>query len=326
MVTTSGVLARKRGRASVVFLLSFCACSLAFVGCVQDDDVAKAITSFQTSSNTFTAAFQTLIQNANTLEAEHYVDSRAAKANLIDVTGMKAAGILTPDEIKLRVAAIKALTDYNTALATLASGKDAAKIKTDSAAAGKSLSALNAAAAKALASTSVTAFTTQYSAPAAAAAQAMGQVLQLILDRRNMQEVRRNIARYDPKLKPLYSVIARESRDLYDRQKSDTAYISDIVLEDYNRAILVTPINQVDLLQLTDRIKSSQKAQEALNGCDPRKAVADFQKTHDALIDAILSDNSHRKQSVAELLAEIKSFAADVAPLAQSTTTVATAL
>jgi hypothetical protein len=75
-------------------------------------------------------------------------------------------------------------------------------------------------------------------------------------------------------------------------------------------------------LQLADRIKQGQVQLAALPSADPTKAVTDFQRAHVALVAAV-AQRKPDKLTIATLIAEAKSLEAEVAPLAQSTATVA---
>ena len=317
---------RTRGRVARALLAGVLTSALLSAGCTKDDEVGKAITSFQTSSTALTTAYQTLLTNANTIEQEHYIDVQAFSGDEIKSSGLQSSAILTEDEIKLRTSAMKALTDYTTALATLASGKDAAKVQTDCDAASKSLKTLSTDAGKALANATANTSTTGFANPVSTAVSAMGDVLELILKHHNLNEVRESIFRNDVKLTALYNMIYRESTDLYLRQRQSVSFTTVTVLADYNRARSVTPTNPADLLQLTDRLKQAEKESAALSGCDPAKPVTDFKKTHDALVKAILAPKTQQRQTVAQLIAEVKSLAADVTPLAQNTQTLASVL
>ena len=90
-------------------------------GCTPHGDYSKAIASFKDASTVLTGAFQSLVLNANAVEADNYIDRQVSAAQPILPAEIDPRAILTPDQVKLRVAAIQALSDYICALAALAS-------------------------------------------------------------------------------------------------------------------------------------------------------------------------------------------------------------
>jgi hypothetical protein len=309
-------------RVSAPCMGSMLALSLCLTGCVEDDAVTKAISSYQTSSNTLTTIFQGFLTNANAIASEKYIDAQASNAAQIDSAGLAQSAVLTPDEIKLRASAIAALTAYDTALVSLASGKDTAKVQTECTAANKSLTTLQTDSNKALANPTLKSMTTKYGGPVSDAVTAMQAVLKLILDHRSIEAARKSVAENDQHLTPLYTLIETESESLYLLQKSQVQASYSNEIEAYNVARLAKPVNQADLYELTDRIEQSQVQLAVLPGANPAKAVTDFQRAHVALVAAI-QQRKPDKLTIATLIGEVKSLEAEVAPLAQSTATVA---
>ncbi len=263
-----------------------------------------------------------MLGNANTIEAEHYINTQAIDGSPITPAEIQSHALLTPDEIALRAAAIKALADYTCALATLASGKNEAQVQTDFSTASASLKTLADDSASALTHSTSTA----YGGPVSAAVAAMGNVIQLVLRHRNMAAVRRSIFENDASLNKLYDLIAKESQNLYAREKSNVGSTGVGIQMGYDKVRLAPSPNSADLLQMADRYKQWQRDSAAVAGADPSASIAAFKKCHDKLIETILATNSLKKESLAELIADVKAFAADVTPLATSLQALASSL
>jgi len=303
---------------ALVATIGFCC----LTGCVSDDDVDQATTAFVQASTTLTAAYQTFLLNANSAAEDHYIDEQTHNASAITGKGIQQSAKLTDAEIKLRTDAIKALTDYTTALATLASNKPAAQNQTDAAAASTNLTTLTTDATSAFDAPASGAKAPDFAGPVSIATTAIAAVLKLIQSHASASEIRQSIRDNDPKITPLYKVIEKESADLFSLQQNDLGDTGNTLFSAYEAARNAKPVNQADLLQLSDRIKQYEKDEAALPTTDPTKAITEFEKSHAALVKVITAPASEKQTAVAELIAQVKSFVAEVkAPSKDSAST-----
>jgi hypothetical protein len=286
------------------------------VGCVPDQDYTPVITQFQQSATTLAQAFETLLANANLVEYEHYIDTQAFDHARLTPTGIDTSAIITPEELKLRSDAILALAQYTTALATLAQGKHEAQIVEDADAASTSFSTLATDAQTAAAGHHLIPATPDYAGPISAAAAAAGIILGLIERHRTHEEIRHSIEKNDPALSALFSLLGSESQAIYERQKSTQSAQGVLLFTSYNREIAQPTPDKEYLLQLSDRIKQFRRNQALVAQSNPAPAIATFKKSHDALIAVILAPKDAKPQSLAALIASVRSFAAEVQPLA----------
>jgi hypothetical protein len=286
------------------------------VGCVPDQDYTPVITQFQQSATTLAQAFETLLANANLVEYEHYIDTQAFDHARLTPTGIDTSAIITPEELKLRSDAILALAQYTTALATLAQGKHEAQIVEDADAASTSFSTLATDAQTAAAGHHLIPGTADYAGPISAAAAAAGIILGLIERHRTHEEIRHSIEKNDPALSALFSLLGSESQAIYERQKSTQSAQGVLLFTSYNREITQPTPDKEYLLQLSDRIKQFRRNQALVAQSNPAPAIATFKKSHDALIAVILAPKDAKPQSLAALIASVRSFAAEVQPLA----------
>jgi hypothetical protein len=286
-----------------------------FSGCVPDQDYTPAITEFQRSAAILAQAFQTLLANANTVEYDHYIDSRAFDHAQLTPSEIDSRAIITPAELKLRSDAVLALAEYTAALATLAQGKQEATIEYDANAASTSFATLATDAQAAASTHHLIPSTADYAGPISGAAGAAGAILGLIERHRTHEEIRKSIEKNDPALTELFNLLGTESRAIYERQKSTQSAQGVLLFTDYNREVNQPTPDKDYLLQLSERIKQFRRNQVLVAQSDPAPAMAAFKKSHDALVAVILAPKDAKPQSLAALVASVKSFAAEVQPL-----------
>ncbi len=296
--------------------LALLAISLAMLsGCVPDQDYAPVVMQFQQSAATLAQTFQTLLVNANAVEYEHYIDSQAFEHGQLAPTAIDSRAVITPEELQLRADAILALADYTSALATLVQGKEEAQIVADANAASTSFSTLATDGQTAAASHHLIPSTADYAGPLSSAVSAAGEILGLIEHHRTHEEIRQSIEKNDPALSALFNLLGDESKAIYARQKSTQSAQGVMLFADYNREIAQPSPDKDYLLQLSDRIKQFRRNQILVAQSDPAPAIAAFKKSHDALVAVILAPKTGKPQSLAELVASVRSFSAEVQPL-----------
>jgi len=304
-------------------------------GCVADDEIDNATADFVHASNTLAQAYQSLLTNANSIEAEDYINNItfAAVNGIVlppgqQVTGpsIAASAVLTADEIRLRTDAVKVLADYTTALATLASGKPATDIQAAAATASGSIKSLTADLTPFLTTPPPGTKAPDFASPAAAAATAIGDVLKVIETHRGAAQVRDSIKANNPAITALFTKIESEATQFFRRAVtgSNSVYIG--VLGSYNRALAAyntartaSTVDQVHVAQqqelvlaLGGQLLRSEKNLAAVSRADPSAAIQRFEKVHAALIDVINGSGATKKALVSALVSEVKSFVAEV--------------
>jgi hypothetical protein len=289
---------------------------LLLMGCVPDQDYTPVVKQFQQSAGTLAQSFQTLLINANLVEYDHYIDSQAFDHAALTQAEIDSRAVITPAELKLRSDAIRALTQYTSALATLAEGKEEAQIVQDATIASTSFSTLATDAQTAAAGHHLISSTADYAGPISSAASAAGIILGLIERHHTHEEIRQSIEKNDPALADLFNLLGTESQAIYERQKSTQRAQGVLLFTDYNREINQVAPDKDYLLQLSDRIKQFRRNQSLVAQADPSAAIAAFKKAHDALVAVILAPKDTKPRNLAELVTSVKSFAAEVEPLA----------
>ena len=304
-----------------LFFITGLAGVLWICGCLAEDEVDKATTQFVQATATLSLAYQTLLTNANVVEAKNYIVNQTFAAAEINDFGIKSSAVLTADEIKLRADAIKALSGYTTALATLAAGKSGDQIQADAATASINIKSFTTDLTSVALTVPKGGKAPDFATPAATAAAAMGDVLKLIENQRGAVEIRASIKTYDAKITPLYGAMEAESTFYFVRQKEQMRLVEITVLQKYNAAIAAKPINEVQLLQLSDRLEQYEKDSAALSTSDPTAAINAFERAHVALVNLVTATKQEdKKKLLAVLIAQLNSFAAEVKAPAKGTT------
>jgi hypothetical protein len=104
-----------------------------------------------------------------------------------------------------------------------------------------------------------------------------------------------------------------EASGFFQRATTDanTFYLG--VLGSYNTAIAAKPVNQVQVLQISTQLQQSEKDLAALSTSDPTAAINGFGSSHAALVKVVSAKTTEEKKKfLAELIAQVKSFVAEV--------------
>lgn len=309
MTISRRIYAHRRALLALVILLLL-------TGCVPDQDYTPVVKQFQQSSDTLARSFETLLTNANLVEYEHYIDTQTFDHAQLSPTEIDSRAVITPQELKLRSDAVVALAQYTSTLAILAQGKQEAKIVEDATTASTDFSTLSTDAQTAAAVHNLIPSTADYTGPISSAASAAGIILGLIERHRTHEEIRQSIEKNDPALSALFDMLGTESQVIYERMKSTQRAQGVLLFADYNREITQPAPDKDYLLQLSDRIKQFRRNQALVDQANPARAIAAFKKSHDALVAVILAPKDAKPHSLDELVSSVKSFAAEVEPLA----------
>lgn len=285
-------------------------------GCFTSPDFGPAISQFQQSSRTLERIMGTLLSHANTVESEHFIDTQTFEHGTLAKPEIESRDVITPEELALRRSAIKALSEYTVALASLASGRSEAEISKDANAASTSMSGLSKDA-LALGSKSHPAWAAKdYPGIISGATRAAAEILTMMEKRHSRNEIRRSIEKNDPAMKSLFEMLSNESKDIYEREKSTQSSEGVFLFQRYNTEVAKPTPDAAYLLTLSDRIKRFRRSQDLLRRSDPTPAIEAFQQAHDDLVAAIVAGDTKKPETIADVLAAVKEFSAEVEPLA----------
>jgi hypothetical protein len=315
-----------------------CILSLAAIvclsGCVADDEVDKATAQFTQNSTLLTHAYQTFMTNANTVEANSYMDNQVfyfdPKATAVDKlpfhpagindSGIRQSELLTTQEIALRTTLIKALSDYTSALATLAANKPATKVQTDFATVNKDLKTLTTSATTAFDAPAKGAKAPNFADPVSYAVTGIAAVVAVIQNHEDAAAIRASIKQNDAKIAPLFAELELETTGFFDRSTTAVHGTHIMLLSAYETARTAPSVNQADLLQITDALKQNAKDEATGAASDPTKAIKAFEDAHAELVKLVTDPQVDKKAALDRLIAEMKSFDAEVKTPSKSST------
>ena len=288
----------------------------ALTGCVRDAEVSRAMTEFAQGSTALAAACEGLLREANTVEYEHFVDGQVFERKPLLPREIEARAVISPAELRVRGDAVLAIARYDTALASLASGQPVAKLTSDAEAASAALGLLTTQMQTTGAARSLLPATPSYSGAVSAAAAGAGEVLKLIEQHRSRAAIRESLRRNDPALNGLFSLLAQEATEAWERQRSASSAERLYLLTRYNDEVARPAPDAMLLLELGDRIKAQRRQAGLLGGRSPAVAIAAWRQSHDDLVAVLLAGGAKRPGDVTALARSVDDFLAAVGPLA----------
>ncbi len=289
---------------------------MALSGCDRDGEVSRAVTEFAQGSTALAGACEGLLTEANTVEYDHFVDTQVFERKPLLPGEMEDRAVISPAELSVRGEAVLAIARYNTALASLASGQPSAKLAADANTASTALGSLATQVQTTAAAKHMLPATPSYSGAVSAAAAGAGEVLKLMEQRRSRAAIRDSLRRNDSALNGLFALLAKESSEAWERQRSATDADRLYLLTRYNDEVARPSPEAVLLLELGDRIKAQRRQADLLAGENPAVAIAAWRRSHDDLVAVLLAGGARRPQQAAELARSVESFVAAVGPLA----------
>jgi hypothetical protein len=297
------------------------------------EDYRQPIRGFEEASEKVIAADRAFLSNMNTIEQNLFIDRMVFEQKPFGPADIDKTIIITRDEIRLRTAALGALSRYTENLAILASGKAAGSIGEDTKELSTNLQGLATDATKFNPGNS--AFYANFSGVASAAASAIGAVAQLIVERKARVEIEKSVKNSDKDVTALIQLISDDAQGAYLRQQNQLGAYGLELYRDYDCEVSVdTPpppkpgevecprrekgvqADPIALLSLADRIKSYRAQQAALDEANPARAIARMQKAHEVLV-AYVNSNKN-PQSLRELVSGVQDFVSAAQPLDQA--------
>lgn len=297
-------------------------------GCVPREQYSGVIGQYREASDTLGRAAVALFVHANTVEAESYIDTQAFDRQPLSRTAIDAHTVLSDEGLRFRQRAVAALSAYTLALASVASGKAEEQIAADASKAGTGLAGLTGDLQAAIAKDNPDAKTTDFSGAVTAAASAAGELMQLMEQHHNRAELQANLRKNDPAMKALFELIGADAERLYTRQRLAVQNRGDILFGSYAVAVKQTPTDGAYLLELSDRLKRYRRDLGLLRLSDPGPAFRAWEHAHDDLVSALLESRGSvaQRSRLRELVVEVRSFAAEVQPIAGTLQTLAQSL
>ena len=319
-----------RSAASVIAM----SCLAASLAC-GPEDYQKPIQDFQDASNSVISADRTFLANENTIEQNKFIDQMVFEQKPLGPGDIDRQTIITPEEIRLRTAALDTLSKYTVNLAALAQGKPGKAIGEDTRTLSTNLQGLaKDAGARFNPDKSQAAFNTKFSGIAGAAASAIGAVAQLIVEHKARVEIEKSVTATDHEVTELINLISDDANGSYLRQKNQLSIYGVQLYKDYSCEITVADgspapaegvqcprrekgvqADPIALLSLAERIKSFRVQQTTLENANPGPAIDKMRKAHEDLVAYVTHKNPKTLQ---QLLSSVQGFLEAAQPLGQA--------
>jgi hypothetical protein len=279
------------------------------------EDYQKPVQQFQDASSVVIASTSTMLKNANTVEQELQVDRLAFQKQPINPAEIDKVQIISPESIRIRIAALETLAAFIANLANLASGKAHTAIADETKNLSDTLKVLAGDAQKLPVAPDVLLDNAKFSGMASAAASAMGALADLIVQHYSRRQLEAAILKTEPPITALMELIAQDAEAAYLRQKSS---LGERGIELYRRYEEARKLN-VDptvTMTLANAIKSYRKEKALLADANPRPAIDKMRDAYRSLIHYAKSDK--KPQDLDQLVTAVKAFAAAAEPLGEA--------
>ncbi|HUZ48057.1 MAG TPA: hypothetical protein VMW54_15600 [Terriglobia bacterium] len=298
----------------MVLGLSLAFCTFSQLGC-GPEDYQKPIQQFEDASNVVINATQESLKNANTVEQDIAIDNTAFKGKPLNLPAIGKNEIISPQEIKIRMDALKALSQYTSNLAELAGGKAGSTVGANTQKLSDSLKTLANDAKSLPASKANFIHNPKFSGLAGAAASAIGSVAQLVVEHKARRAIENSVVANDAAVTNLIQQIGIDAHQSYVRQSDAVGNYGDQLSKDYQKVLARGP-DPILLLYFAKTVKSYRTEEAQLALADPQPAINKMEKAHEALVAYVKSDRD--PQTLAQLTTAVQNFVAAATPLGQA--------
>lgn len=279
------------------------------------EDYQKPIQQFQDASTVVINATRAFLNNMNVIEQNAVLDDVVFQRKTLDLPGLNKVQIISPEEIKIRTDALDALTQYTANLAQLARGKAASTVGDSTTKLSASLKTLADDARRLPAAKATFLDNAKFSGVLNGAAEAVGAVAQLIVERRARREIERSLETNDAAVTALIQQISDDATGAYLRQRSQLGAYGDQLSRDYQLELKGNP-DPTLLLGLASTIKSYRIQVSQLSEANPAPAIDKMRKAHEALVGYVKSNKNPK--TFAELITAVQNFVTAARPLGQA--------
>ena len=259
-------------------------------------------------------ATQAFLKNMNTIEQNKKLDEMVFEKKPLDLPALDREEIISAEEIKIRIDALAALTQYTSNLAQLAQGKAGSPVGDSTSKLSTSLKNL-AGDAKKLPMAKATFLDNQnLSGILGMAATAVGGVAQLMVEHKARHEIEQSIVSNDAAVTALIQRISDDADGAYLRQKSQLGEYGDQLAKDYDNELRRDP-DPILLLSLAETIKSYRTQAMQLSAANPAPAITKMKQAHEALVSYVKSNKNPK--TLSELVTAVQDFVNATRPLEQ---------
>jgi len=289
-------------------------CFLCQSGC-GPEDYQKPIQQFQNASTVVINSSREFLSNENAVEQNKVLDDLVFERKPLNLPEIDKIEIITPAEIKVRTAALDALSQYTSNLAQLAQGKAGTAVGDSTKKLSDSLKTLADDAKKLPATKTTFLDNANFSGVATAAASAIGAVAQLIVEHKARRELEGSIVENDAAVTTLIQLISDDATLSYERQKNQLGAYGSQLSKDYEDE-LKGKSDPMLLLNFAKTIKVYRAQKVLLSNANPAPAIDQMKKAHKALVSYVTSKKTPK--TFVELETAVQDFVSAAQPLGQA--------
>lgn len=294
--------------------------SLAFLICFPigcgPEDYQKPLQQFQDSSTVVINTARAFLNNENTIEQDSTIDDVVFQRKPLNLPEIKKIEIISQQEIEIRTKALDALAEYTSNLAQLAQGKAGSAVGDQTKKVSDSLKTLAGDAKKLPATKSTFLDNPKFSGIASAAASAIGDVAQLMVEHKARREIEQSIESNDAAVTALIQQISDDATGSYLRQQAQLGAYGVQLSRDYQIEIGRENADPILLLGFAKTVKDYRLQESQLASANPAPAIEKMKKAHSALVAYVKS--SKDPKTFAELKKAVQDFVSAAQPLGQA--------
>ena len=279
------------------------------------EDYQKPIEQFQDASTVVINTTRTFLNNMNVIEQNEQLDDMFFERKPLDLPGLNKVEIISLEEIRIRTAALDALTQYTSNLAQLAQGKAGSAVGDSTTKLASSLKTLASDAQKLPPTKATFLDNPKFSGIVGASASAVGAVAQLIVAHKARREIEQSIESNDAAVTSLIEQIGNDATGAYLRQQSQLGAYGDQLTRDYSVEIKGTP-DPILLLSLASTVKNYRIQQSQLSEANPATAIDKLKKAHEALVSYLKSGKNPK--TLAQFVNAVQDFYTAAQPLGEA--------
>jgi len=262
---------------------------------------------FQQASAVVITSAGDFFSKMNEVDRDGALITLAYEGKAIDIEEIRSRKIISDEELKVRTDTLKALSQYTTDLANLASGASFKTFGQNLQSLNKNLTQIGTDAGK-LPGVSKASFLQNKEFPGliSLAVSAVGAIAALIEGKKAQNEIRQKISDNDKDLTNLINHVGTEMGLAFQRQKEAASLRVSRLTRAYNDSL--DGKNLALSVLLPREVEASNEQYVALTkpDADPSKAVTAMQKAHEAMVQYVKSGN--KGTDLDSLLAAVASF------------------
>jgi hypothetical protein len=245
---------------------------------------------FQQATAAVIASARDYFAKMNQVEQNGAIDELAFEGKPINNLVLNQIEIISPEELKVRIEAMNAVSQYTVDLANLAAGTSLKTFGSNLQELSKNLKqcSTDAGSLPSVSSGSILK-SKEFPGIIGGAVTAVGTIVALIEGRRAQNEIKQQIVQQDEALTTIITTIGDEMQLAYERQRDkDSARERDLIIT-YNQGVSGPNPNVLVAILLAHQIEASRQQMTALADSNPTKSIAAMAKAHTAMVHYVSS-------------------------------------